>query len=414
QSSIGEEKVPLANELNELEAKVTTKRREVSGAQRRADNAGSTVSELETQIESRENSINYMSNTLNEYVRQFEISIDIAENQLYSEMIETVLNNVENDEISPEAKFEAQFEIVETALSRLEDILGGKKFDGSAIIPGGESKDGSFVVLGPVSFFSAADGSSSGMVSLKDPVRAKIVEIEGTEGIASLVDTGSGTIVFDPTLNDALELNKAKVTLRDEVEAGGIWVWPIIISLTVSMLIAIFKLFEIYGIRTPKESQLQQTLQYLADGQDADAAKYARGISGPFGKLFQDAVKHARSSKELLEEVLYERMLETQPQVERLLPIIAVTAATAPLLGLLGTVTGMINTFQQITLFGTSDASKLAGGISEALITTKFGLIAAIPSLVVHALLARRAQGILAAMEKYSAAFINGLEDSKK
>ena len=413
--SIGDEKVPLANKLNELEATVTSKRREVSRAQRLADSAGSSVSQLETEIESMEKSISYMSNTLNEYVRQFEISIDISEKQLYSEMIESVLNNIEDESISSEEKFDAQFEIVETSLSRVEAILGGKSFEGSAIVPGGESKDGSFVVLGPVSFFASADGSFAGMVSRTDPVRAKIVEIEGAApGITSLVTTGSGEVPFDPTLNDALELVKAKVTIIDQVEAGGIWVWPIIISFFVSMLIGVIKIFEIYGIRTPKETRLQETLQLLADGKDQEAAQYTLEMKGPFGKLFQDAVKHARSSKELLEEVLYERMLATQPQVERLLPIIAVTAATAPLLGLLGTVTGMINTFQQITLFGTSDASKLAGGISEALITTMFGLIAAIPSLVVHALLARRAQGILAAMEKYSAAFINGIESSKK
>ena len=413
--SIGEEKVPLANQLNELEATVTTKRREVTRAQRLADNAGSTLSELETEIESMEKSINYMSNTLNEYVRQFEISIDIAEKQKYAEIIETVLNNIEDEEMDSAEKFKGQFEIVDTALSRVEEILGGKTFEGSAIVPGGESKDGKFVVLGPVSFFASNDGASAGMVSLKDPVRAKIVEIEeATLGITDLVTKGTGVVLFDPTLNDALELDKAKTTVNDEIQAGGFWVWPIIISLALSMLIAIFKFFEIYTIRTPKETDLQQTLQYLSDGHDADASKYVRSMSGPFGKLFQDAVKHARSSKDLLEEVLYERMLDTQPQVERLLPIIAVTAATAPLLGLLGTVTGMINTFQQITLFGTSDASKLAGGISEALITTKYGLIAAIPSLVVHALLARRAQGILAAMEKYSAAFINGLEEDKK
>ena len=180
------------------------------------------------------------------------------------------------------------------------------------------------------------------------------------------------------------------------------------------MIVGLVKAAEIYSIRTPGESVLQQTLQYIEDGQIEEAKKYVRGIGGHFGRLFQSAVKHAGDSKELLEEVLYERMLESQPKIERLLPIIAVTAATAPLLGLLGTVTGMINTFQQITLFGTSDASKLAGGISEALITTKFGLIAAIPSLVVHALLSRKAQGILAAMEKYSSAFINGIEVQKK
>ena len=118
--------------------------------------------------------------------------------------------------------------------------------------------------------------------------------------------------------------------------------------------------------------------------------------------------------KELLEEVLFEKILEAQPHLERFLPFIAVTAATSPLLGLLGTVTGMIRTFQQVTLFGTSDVSKLASGISEALVTTKFGLIAAIPALVLHALLARRVQGLLAGMEKFSTAFVNGLERDRQ
>jgi biopolymer transport protein ExbB len=73
----------------------------------------------------------------------------------------------------------------------------------------------------------------------------------------------------------------------------------------------------------------------------------------------------------------------------------------------------MIHTFDQITLHGTSDAGKLAGGISEALVTTKFGLIAAIPALVLHALLSRRVQGLLAGMERFSTSFINGLQDKR-
>ena len=106
---------------------------------------------------------------------------------------------------------------------------------------------------------------------------------------------------------------------------------------------------------------------------------------------------------------MYERMLEVQPRLERLLPFIAVTAATAPLMGLLGTVTGMINTFKLITVFGTGDAKQLSSGISEALVTTEFGLIVAIPSLIMHALLNRRAQGVMANMERMAVAFVNGL-----
>ena len=110
---------------------------------------------------------------------------------------------------------------------------------------------------------------------------------------------------------------------------------------------------------------------------------------------------------------MYEKMLEAQPKVERFLSVIAVTAAVAPLLGLLGTVTGMINTFKMITLFGTGDASSLSGGISEALITTELGLVVAIPSLVAHAMLNRKAQSIMANMEKLAVVFVNGLPGRK-
>jgi biopolymer transport protein ExbB len=69
----------------------------------------------------------------------------------------------------------------------------------------------------------------------------------------------------------------------------------------------------------------------------------------------------------------------------------------------------MINTFKLITIFGTGDAKQLSSGISEALVTTEFGLIVAIPSLIMHALLNRRAQSIMANMERMAVAFVNGL-----
>ena len=104
------------------------------------------------------------------------------------------------------------------------------------------------------------------------------------------------------------------------------------------------------------------------------------------------------------------KFLEAQPRLQRGLPLIAIASATSPLLGLLGTVTGMIKTFNQITIFGTGDARSLSGGISEALITTAFGLIVAIPALILHALLSRKIQGIRSTMEMVSLAFINGLK----
>ena len=91
---------------------------------------------------------------------------------------------------------------------------------------------------------------------------------------------------------------------------------------------------------------------------------------------------------------MYEKMLSAKPALERWIPLIALTAATAPLLGLLGTVTGMINTFNMITVFGTGDPRMLSGGISEALITTKFGLVVAVPALICHAFVTPKGQGV--------------------
>ena len=100
----------------------------------------------------------------------------------------------------------------------------------------------------------------------------------------------------------------------------------------------------------------------------------------------------------------------SQIRVESYLPVVAIAAATAPLLGLLGTVTGMINTFKVISVFGTGDPKTLSGGISEALVTTEFGLIVAIPSLLIHAVISRKAKGVMGAMEQISVAFINGVD----
>ena len=91
-----------------------------------------------------------------------------------------------------------------------------------------------------------------------------------------------------------------------------------------------------------------------------------------------------------MEEVL----MKLKPKLERFISIVWITAATAPLLGLLGTVTGIITTFKLLTIVGSGDPKALGGGISEALITTEFGLIVAIPSLILHAFLQRKAKAI--------------------
>ncbi len=122
-------------------------------------------------------------------------------------------------------------------------------------------------------------------------------------------------------------------------------------------------------------------------------------------------MQHSDEKKEYIEEILYERLLAARTRLERGLPFLALTATTGPLLGLLGTVMGMIATFKLISSFGSGDPKVLAAGISEALIATASGMTVAIPSLLFHAFLGRMAKGIIGSMEQTSVGFINGVPE---
>ena len=107
---------------------------------------------------------------------------------------------------------------------------------------------------------------------------------------------------------------------------------------------------------------------------------------------------------------MHEAIIVEVPPLERHLAILAVGAAVSPLLGLLGTVTGMIHTFSLIAVFGSGDPRLLSGGISEALVTTEAGLAVAIPLVLLHAFLSRRVRAIADGLEKSAVSFVNTLK----
>ena len=280
-------------------------------------------------------------------------------------------------------------------------------------MPGGEYEEGTFVTLGPISYFLGTNGQiglpEAGVTSL-DPIVSSISS-QLQEGISGFVSTRKGIVPIDATLGDAFKIEATRETQLEEIKKGGLVMYPILGLATFAFIVAIFKWFEISSVKQAREQDLRVILQHLKSGEKENAIALAKSVKGPSGALLTAAVTNAEAALDLIEEILYEKMLKTQPRLERMLPLIAVTAATAPLFGLLGTVTGMIKTFNLITVFGTGDASNLSAGISEALVTTKFGLIIAIPALILYALLSRKAKGVLTSMEQTSIGFLNGLQD---
>ena len=177
----------------------------------------------------------------------------------------------------------------------------------------------------------------------------------------------------------------------------------------VCLLLSIVKIIGILSFAAPTPEQVQSVLNHIEQGDIEKAKAASSDVKGIGGKLLATGIENIAEKRGTLEELLFEKILSVRPGLEKFLPFMAITAAAAPLLGLLGTVTGMIKTFNLITIFGTGDAKSLSSGISEALVTTELGLIVAIPALIVHGMLSRMAKEKLGALEQTALSFVNGV-----
>jgi biopolymer transport protein ExbB len=406
------ERLPLAQRARELEQRVLDERRELERAQRFQENQLVELNALKADVKRRTDEIKFLEALLAEYLRSFETRIHISEVPRLQAAIDTAKGAVAASELSEAEKIERQAALLAASLDRLERVTGGDRYAGKALSPRGRLESGQYALLGPVALFASDESPAAGVAELQlgspEPTVLALPP-EFAPAIQQLVTTGAGDLPFDSSLGNALKINATKDGLWTHIRKGGPVMVPILLLGVASLLIFVFRWIAVGRVRRAGPEDLQAILSALAANDRTKATAHASSITGPVGDMLHAAIDHARERKEYIEEVMYEKMLAAKPRLEKLLPFLALSAAAAPLLGLLGTVTGMINTFNMITVFGAGDPKTLAGGISEALITTEFGLIVAIPSLLLHAVLSRRVKGVLASMEQTAVAFINGL-----
>ena len=129
-------------------------------------------------------------------------------------------------------------------------------------------------------------------------------------------------------------------------------------------------------------------------------------MDNPLGRIYAVYEANMNAGPETLEAKLDEAIMRETPKLERFQAILKVIAGVAPLMGLLGTVVGMIRTFQTITLFGTGDPKLMADGISQALVTTAEGLMVAIPLVFLHSLISGRSKELIEILEEQSAGMV--------
>ena len=170
-------------------------------------------------------------------------------------------------------------------------------------------------------------------------------------------------------------------------EKGGNFMWGLV-ALAVFSLLMIFERVLVLFIKSMGiQASVDKVLKPLQSGDIEAAIQTARSLNNPVGTVMLAALENSDQPEEIIESSIEDAMMTVAPIYRSRLAMIALCAAVAPLMGLLGTVTGMIGTFQNLVIFGASDPRNLAGGISEALITTQGGLYVAIPSLLMRGIL---------------------------
>lgn len=196
--------------------------------------------------------------------------------------------------------------------------------------------------------------------------------------------------------------------LFDQIGNGGPIVWPILAILAVGLLIVLERSFRLYSLRHTKLPLLDRIRKYVAESDWSGSQELCRRWGKkPLARVLLAGLAAKDLQREDMENVLQEAILKEIPALERFLSTLGMLTAIAPLLGLLGTVTGMINVFHVITLHGASDPRLMSGGISEALVTTMLGLSVAIPLMLLHNLLSRRVDRMIGDLEEQSVALVN-------
>jgi biopolymer transport protein ExbB len=410
---IAEERRPLASRLDELQKTVRELRSDVERVRRLRTQGEKEQAALEAEAAAIEEERRFLSALFAEYARAMETRVGAAEAARLLDRLRPVQAALTGKETG-EGFADAAGRLLALSAETNAERLGGSLFEGLALDAAGVERPGRFAAFGPVAWFAADGEGPAGMAVTQfgnaQPAVYDRLPAGTAAAIRELVQGQPARVPVDVTEGDAIKVAEAKPTFLEHVKKGGFVMIPLLAVAAAALLLTLRKAIELGGIRVEPGEEIDAVIAAARRG-DVDAAREAAGrVKQPLRPLLDEAIQHRDSPRDHLEEIMHERVLASLPRLERNLGTLAVLGGIAPLLGLLGTVTGMIHTFQLVTIFGSGDAKLLSGGISEALVTTETGLIIAIPVLLAHAFLARRARGIVGSLERAAVSIVNDLK----
>lgn len=364
---ISQERTSLSVELQTLQAEVVSLRQQNAVKRRMLDDQTLALSKIQSRLNEWQQQENYQLRLLSESLDSFELS-SIPSPALYADI--TVSLN----------RFRRLPELLQ---SQLAPTWQERPIKTSA----GQIQQAMVLSIGLQRWFVQPQFLRAGLLDEESQVNWVFNE-QHTKDMLALHDSSTGGLVVDPSQGTLLELAEAEETLYEHLTRGGIWVIPILLFAAFAIAIAISKAWQLW--RLPRlNPMLAQRIEMLSTSDDVyvQLHKFKATLQGAQLALVEITLQTERGDGR--DDRLLAFLLDYRERLQSRLGAIAITAAVAPLLGLLGTVSGMIETFNMMNLFGGGDPAVVSGGISKALITTELGLVVAIPALILHALLSR-------------------------
>jgi biopolymer transport protein ExbB len=285
----------------------------------------------------------------------------------------------------------------------------------------GDDRRGSILTVGRFTAFYR-DGGEVGFLTYSPDSRKFFALSERPSRFARRMlnryfDGESAVVPFDMSGGAALRQLTRKQTFMEHLRSGGPIVIPIIVIGIAAIVIVLRKVRFLDQVRRNTGKYMTRVNLLASEGKwdECEAiVKRHKGEHSPVNHVIEAGLSARHEDRETLESILQEAILRELPRLERGLSPLAIFGAVAPLLGLLGTVTGMIETFNVITVFGTGDPKLMSSGISEALVTTEVGLAVAIPVMLLHTFLSRRVDAILGEMEEKAVSLTNIIEKERR
>jgi biopolymer transport protein ExbB len=297
---------------------------------------------------------------------------------------------------------------------KLAEFSSVRKSAGKFYLQDGTEVDGTIVLIGNIAAMGVSP-RGSGVLAPAGAGRFKLWNVPSAETAEALANNRMPpvlqTYVFESS-SVAVEPPVAK-TFWGEMQKGGAIGYVILVLGALALLLIVVRAVFLQGAGASVQKIMDAVSPLVRSGRVAEAIEACKRFKGSASRVVTAALRNADREREHLEDIVSESILHESTHLNRFGAFITTITAVAPLLGLLGTVTGMIQTFDVITEFGNSDPKMLSGGIAVALVTTEQGLMVAIPCLLLGSLLNGWADGLKDDREKAALKVINLYQETR-